>query len=70
MGEPGEDPRAVAGILLAPAGTAVVHVFEHGEGVFDDFVRFPALDVGDETHAAGIMFELWVIESHGLWDSG
>jgi len=36
--------------------TAVIQVLQDFEALQHDVVGFPALDVGDETHAAGIMF--------------
>ena len=63
MGHAGEDSGAIAGVGFAAAGAAVVHVFEHGEGVVDDGMGGPAFDVGDEADAAGVVFVVGGVES-------
>src|SRR5258708_22124639 len=62
MGRLHQDARAVAGVGFATAGAAVVQVQENGDGLSDDFVGFPALDVDNETHAAGLVFELRIVK--------
>ena len=39
------------------------------ERLADDRMRRPALDVGDEADAAGIMFVAWVVETLGRGES-
>ena len=58
-----EDAGAVAGIVFAAAGATVVEVDEDLERLTDDVMRFAALNVNQETNAAGVMFELWVVEA-------
>jgi len=54
---------AVAGIVFAAAGATMVEVDEDLERLTDDVMRFAALNVNQETNAAGVMFELWVVEA-------
>ena len=58
-----ENARAVAGIGLAAAGAAVVQVQQHLQGLLDDRVGLPALDVDDEPDAAGLVLELRVVKA-------
>ena len=51
------DARAVPCIVFAAAGSAMLHVFEDGQGVGDDLVGLVAFDIDDESDAACIMFE-------------
>jgi hypothetical protein len=41
----------------------VVHVFEHEQGVFHDFVGGLALDMAKETDSAGVAFEARIIQA-------
>ena len=41
----------------------MLEIFEDTQAVFDDFVRFPVVDVRDEADAAGIMLVPGVIEA-------
>ena len=52
---------AVAGILLATAGPAVIQILENGQRLLDDLAGFFALDIDDEADAAGIVFESGII---------
>ena len=58
-----QDAGAVAGILLAAASAAVIEIFQYRERLLDDFVRFFAFDINDETDAAGIMLEARIVET-------
>ena len=60
---------AVAGFRIAAAGAAVRQVDEDLNALFDDVVGFLAFDVGDETHAAGIVLVARVVKSLGLGQS-
>ena len=62
-----QEPGAVAGIILASAGTAVVQVEQCREAVADELMRFPPLQVDDEAHAAAIVF---VRGSYRPWAGG
>ncbi len=66
MGDLDQDARAVAGVVLAAAGASVIEVLEDGEGVADESVRLPPLQVGDEADAAGVVLVLGVVESLGV----
>ena len=50
-----QDSRAVAGVVLAAAGAAMVQVDQRGQAVADELVRFPPLQVDDEADAAAIV---------------
>jgi hypothetical protein len=58
-----ENPGPVARVGFAAAGAAVVQIEEHRQGVADDFVRFPALDVDDKPHPARFMLILRVVKT-------
>ena len=51
-----QDADAIAGVLLATAGTTVQEIFQNRQGVFYNGVGFPAFHVNYETDAAGIVF--------------
>ncbi len=57
-----EDARAVAAVFLAAAAAAMVHVFQHLQGIGNDFVRRLTLDMANEPDAAGIMFILGAVQ--------
>jgi hypothetical protein len=42
-------------------------IAQYGEALLDDGVRFLALDMSDETHAAGVMFVCGVVQTLGFW---
>ncbi|MDF3022347.1 MAG: hypothetical protein K0Q92_3650 [Steroidobacteraceae bacterium] len=54
---------AVPGVHLGAAGAAVIQILQDLDALFDDGVRFAALDVHDEADATGVMLELGVIEA-------
>ena len=58
-----QDAGAVAGFRIAAACAAVRQVDEDLDALDDDVVRFLALDVGDETDTAGIVFIARVVET-------
>ena len=58
-----EDARAVTGIGLATTSAAVLQVKQDLQGVLDDFVGLAILQIGDKTHAAGVMFVRRIIKS-------
>ena len=61
-----ENARAVAGGRIRAAGTAVVHLLVHRERFHDDVVRALALQMGDETDAAGVFFARRMPKALGL----
>src|SRR5207302_10182001 len=58
-----EDAGTVAGFLLGSRRAPVLQVAEDPERLDDDVVRRAALDVDDESEAAGIVFERRVVEA-------
>ena len=54
---------AVAGLRVAPGGATVAKVDQHLYAFVDDLVRLLALYVGDNTHAASVVFLLRRVES-------
>ena len=58
-----QNAGAVAGIGLATAGAAVVQVQQHLQGLLNDGVGLPALDVDHEAHAAGLVLELRIVQA-------
>ena len=61
------DARAVPGIDLASAGSAVQEVLEHGEGLAHDGVRLSPLDVDDEADAASVVLVSGIVQALRLW---
>ena len=70
MRESREDAGTVARIFLAAAGPAMVHVFEHQDGITDDVMRLAAFDVGDKSYTATIVFQLGLIETVARGQTG
>ena len=66
MGDLDQDARAVAGVVLAAAGAAVVEVDQRGQAVADELVRLPPLEVDDEADAAAVVLVLGVVEALGV----
>ena len=60
-----QNAGAVAGARIGADRAAVFEIAENAERVGDDLVRFPALDVGDEADAAGILFQAGIVETLG-----
>ena len=58
-----QNPGAVAGVRLAAAGSAVLQIDEHVEGISNDLMRPLSFDVHDETHAARIVFRAGVVQT-------
>ena len=56
-----EDAGAVAGVDLAPAGAAMLQVFQDLQRLTHDRVRLPAFDVDDEADAAGVVLVLGIV---------
>ena len=63
-----QDAGAVAGARVGADRAAMLQIAEDGERVLDQPMRFPALDVGDEPDAAGILVERGIVEPlHLAW---
>ena len=58
-----QDAGAVAGARIGADRAAVLQIAQDGERVLDQLVRVPALDVGDEADAAGILVERRIVET-------
>ena len=54
MGDGGEDARAVAGVLLASARSAVGHADEHFERLRDVLAGWDLGELAHEAHAARV----------------
>jgi hypothetical protein len=50
-----EDARPIAGERVGPDGSAMLEILKNAQGVDDDLVARPRLEVGDEADAAGIV---------------
>src|SRR5262249_2109946 len=70
VGDLDQDPRAVAGVILAAAGPSMVEVDQSGETIADDLMRAPPLEINDEADAAAIVLVGGVIEALGCRDRG
>ena len=58
-----QDAGAVAGARIGADRAAMLEVDQDGERIVDDLVRLAALDVGDESDAAGILGERGIVEA-------
>ena len=58
-----QDAGAVAGVLLAAAGAAVLEVQQDLEPVLDDARGLSPLEIDDEADAAGVVLVAWVVEA-------
>jgi len=58
-----ENTGAIASVRLAPAGSTMTQIHQHGERLPHDVVRLVALHVDDEADSAGIMFEPRIVQS-------
>ena len=56
---------AVAGVLLGAGGPAVLEIDQDGQGVANDSMGRAACDIHDESEAARIVLEGWVIKTLG-----
>ena len=65
-----QEPRAIAGLLVAAHGAAMLEVNEDGGGVADDFVVGFGVEPGNESHAAAVMFVARMVEPLWLGLSG
>jgi len=63
IGDLDQDAGAIALQLVCANRAAVSQIFEDAQPFFDNVVTFAALDVGDEAHAAGVMFIPRVVET-------
>ena len=63
MGDLDQDAGAVAGVVLAAAGAAVVQVDQRRQAVADQLVRLPPLQVDDEADAAAVVLVPRVVEA-------
>ena len=58
-----QDAGAVAGFRVATAGAAMSQVHQNLQGLGDDLVGLAAIDVGDDAHAAAVVFQMGGIEA-------
>ena len=65
-----QDAGAVAGARIGADRAAMLEVDQDGERVVDDLVRLAALDVGDESDAAGILGERGIVKAVRLGRAG
>jgi hypothetical protein len=68
MGRLHEDTATVAGIWFAATTTAMVEVYQYGERLMHNLVRFSPFNVYNETYTTGISLELWIIETLLRWE--
>src|SRR5262249_13492449 len=64
-----QNARAVAGARIGANRPAVFEIAEDGERILDQLVRFPALDVGNETDAAGVLLERGIVKPTRGWQT-
>ena len=64
-----QDARTVSSVLFASDSAHMVEIDEDRQTLLDDFVRFLPLHLTNETDAAGVVFELRIIEALLGWES-
>ena len=57
------DAGSVAGLVVGPFGSAVLHVLQHSQGRVHQFVRFASVQVYNHAHAAGVVFVGCIVQS-------
>jgi hypothetical protein len=62
MGDLKEDSRSVSGFHVPADCTAVLQVAQGADGLPDDLVGFPAVDLSDESYTTGVMFVAGIVE--------
>jgi len=62
-----QDAGPVTGVLVSSTGTTVTQVFQNGQGVIYDIVRFVSLDINHEPHTASIMLEGRIVQALPGW---
>ncbi len=62
-----ENARAVAGLRIAAAGSAMGEINQDLNALADDFVRLLPVEIDHETHAAGVVLMTGVIEPLATW---
>ncbi len=70
VGDLHQDAGAVAEARIGADGAAMLEIAEHAQRVGDDLMRLPALDVGDEADAAGILFQRRIVQAFGFGAPG
>jgi hypothetical protein len=65
MGDLREDARAIAGIRLGARGAPVLKVAQDAESAGYDIMPAPGRKIRYESHTAGVMFELTVVQTVG-----
>ena len=63
LGQSDQNPRAIAGIRLAPATAAMFHIAQHLEGIEHVLMRRLTFQVGHKTNAATILLIRRVVET-------
>ena len=58
-----QDTGTVAGLVVGPLGSPVLHVLEHLQGRIDQLVRLVAVDIDNHTYSARIVFVSRVVQT-------
>ena len=58
-----ENARAIAGIGFAAASAAMIEIQEHFQGLLNDRMRFPALDIDNEPDSARFVLKLRIVQA-------
>ncbi len=70
VGDLRQNSRPIPAVGLASAGTPVLHIGEHGEGILDDGVGSYPPEISDEARTTGIGFQMGHIEAGVAWCGG
>ena len=65
MGDLDQDPRAVASVVLAAAGTAVIQIHQRLQSIANQLMRLSPFQIDDESHTATVVFVTRIIETLG-----
>jgi hypothetical protein len=57
------DAGTIAGVVLAATGAPMLHIFQNGQRIGNNLVRFVTLDIGYKPNTAGIVFKQGRIQS-------
>ena len=65
MGDLDQEPRAVAGVVLAATGTAVIQIHQRPQSIANQLMRLSPFQIDDESHTATVVLETRIIETLG-----
>jgi hypothetical protein len=58
-----QDTSAVTRVILASAGASMIEVYQRRQTVADQLMGFSSFQINNESHAATVVFVIWVIKA-------